>query len=116
MKFKLDENLPTELADDLRALGHHAETVSDEGLTGAVDPVLLERIRLESLAFLTMDKGIADVRVYPPQHYAGLVLFRPKSSGRGTVATFVRSNLPNILALDLTGRLLIVSEAGIRIR
>ena len=30
MKFKLDENLPTELAAELRALGHDAETAFDE--------------------------------------------------------------------------------------
>jgi len=34
VKFKLDENLPTELAADLRTLGHDAETVLDEGLRG----------------------------------------------------------------------------------
>ncbi len=43
MKFKIDENLPAEIAVDLRAAGHQADTVSDEGLTGAVDPAILAR-------------------------------------------------------------------------
>ena len=30
MKFKLDENLPIELTEDLRSLGHDADTVADE--------------------------------------------------------------------------------------
>jgi hypothetical protein len=32
VKFKLDENLPLELATDLRELGYDADTVHDEGL------------------------------------------------------------------------------------
>lgn len=41
MKFKLDENLPVELAADLRALGHDADTVADESLCGMPDPVVV---------------------------------------------------------------------------
>jgi predicted nuclease of predicted toxin-antitoxin system len=44
MKFKVDENLPAELLDDLRVAGHEAETTSDEGLTGAPDAVILENV------------------------------------------------------------------------
>jgi hypothetical protein len=32
MRIKLDENLPAELAEDLRHLGHLVDTVTDEGL------------------------------------------------------------------------------------
>ena len=39
MKFKLDENLPAELLADLRAAGHAAESVPDEGITGATDSI-----------------------------------------------------------------------------
>ena len=42
MKFKIDENLPGELVADLRELGHDAETVFDEQLSGAKDPILKE--------------------------------------------------------------------------
>ena len=66
MKFKVDENLPAELLSDLRAAGHEAETVPDEGVAGAPDSILLERVRSEGRVLLTMDKGIADVRNYPP--------------------------------------------------
>jgi hypothetical protein len=34
VKFKLDENLPAELASDLRVLGRQGDTVFEEGLTG----------------------------------------------------------------------------------
>ncbi len=82
MKFKIDENLSNEIADDLRALGLDADTVHDEGLTGAPDAQILAKIKTESRVLLTLDKGIADVRRFPPDQYSGIVLFRPPSSGR----------------------------------
>jgi len=88
MKFKVDENLPAELLDDLRGAGHDAETVPEEGLSGARDAVILDRVRREGYTLLTMDKGIADVRAYPPGRYAGIVLFRPSTSGRGALRAF----------------------------
>ena len=36
MKFKIDENLPTEAADLLRSAGHDAVTVGEQRLGGAV--------------------------------------------------------------------------------
>jgi hypothetical protein len=80
MKFKIDENMPTEIVEDLRLLGHDADSVFDEGLAGADDSMLLPHIRSEQRTMLTMDKGIADVRSYPPQLYAGIILFRPRTN------------------------------------
>ncbi len=94
MTFKLDENLPVELRDDLRALGYEADTVHDEGIAGATDEVILEQVRIEGRILLTMDKGIADVRRFPPRRYAGIVLFSPTSTGRGAVLAFARRHLP----------------------
>ena len=89
MKVKLDENLPAELLDDLRAAGHEADTVRDEALTGAPDAVVRGRVRDDRQVLLTVDKGIADVRAYPPEHHSGIVLFRPGSMGCGTTLAFV---------------------------
>lgn len=116
MKFKLDENLPTELLTDLRAAGHEAASVPEEGVAGASDSILLERVRQEGRILLTMDKGIADVRAYPPEDYAGIILFRPRASGRGAVLAFVRRHLRAILQVDLAGHLLVVTDRSIRLR
>jgi predicted nuclease of predicted toxin-antitoxin system len=116
LKFKLDENLPQELAKDFVDRGHEADTVVGEGLKGAVDPVVLHHVRIEGRVLLTLDKGIADVRIYPPKDYAGLVLLRPQSTGRKAVLDFVRGNLDAILSHELSGRLMVVSESSIRLR
>jgi len=116
MRFKIDENLPGELAADLRQAGHEADTVSDQGMSGAADAEVLSRVQLEQRVFLTLDKGIADIREYPPKKYAGIVLFRPPTAGRNDTLDFVRQHLPTLLQADLTGHLFVVSAAGIRTR
>lgn len=45
MKFKIDENLPTEVAQALRDAGYEADTVEDEGLSGAPDADISRIIR-----------------------------------------------------------------------
>jgi len=116
MKFKLDENLPVEILSTLRGAGHEADSVHDEGLVGMPDPQILARVKVEERILLTMDKGIGDIRAYRPDQYAGIVLFRPPSSGRRTVFDFVSQNLQKILDLELRGRLVVVSGTGVRTR
>jgi len=116
MRFKIDENLPSNLAADLRAAGHVADTTFDQGLAGNPDSVIMARVKSEGRAILTMDKGMADVRVYPPDQHAGIVLFRPKTTGRAATLAFVRQHLPALLQSNLNSHLFVVSETGIRVR
>lgn len=116
MKFKLDENLPLEIADVFRDSGHEIDTVQSEGLVGAPDTEILDHARLEHRILLTMDKGIADIRLFPPAAYLGIVLFPPATSGCGEVLRFVQQALPDLLSTDLGGHLVIVSPKSIRVR
>jgi predicted nuclease of predicted toxin-antitoxin system len=116
VKFKLDENLPVELVMDLRGFGHDADTVTDEGLRGAADPAVLDAAFAADRILFTLDKGIANIRRYPIHQHAGVVLFRPDTSGRGSVIAFVRERLNKVLEMDLAGRLTIVGLSRIRFR
>jgi hypothetical protein len=116
VNFKIDENLPSEIADDLRAAGHDAATVFDEGLVGAADSDILARVQAEGRVLLTLDKGIADIRRFPPHLCAGLILFRPSLTGRRATLEFVRKHLPTVLQQTLSGHLIVVTDSGIRVR
>ena len=116
MKFKIDENLPHELAADLAAAGHEADTVVQEGLGGVSDPVLMKAAVAEGRVLLTLDKGIANLQHYPAHRHAGVVLFRPDRSGRKAVLAFIRERLETLLELQLPGRLTVVTPLRIRIR
>jgi predicted nuclease of predicted toxin-antitoxin system len=114
VRFKLDENLPVELTEDLRRLGHDADTVADEGLCGASDPTVVDSAYAADRILFTLDKGIANLRRYPVQQHAGVVLFRPDASGRSAVIAFVRNRLPELIEMDLAGRLTVVGPSRIR--
>ena len=97
-------------------LGHDADTVVEEGLNGAEDPVVLDAALAAGRVLFTLDKGIADLRRYPSTQHAGVVLFRPDKYGRGAVMAFVRERLQDILVLDLANRLTVVGVSRIRLR
>ena len=56
------------------------------------------------------------MRLYPPERFEGIVLFRPKRAGRLATIEFVRRHLSILLGTELAGRLIVITEAGIRIR
>ena len=116
MKLKLDENIPVELIDELRGAGHDGDSVQNEGLAGAPDPLILDRARAEKRVLLTLDKGLGDLRAYPPNQFSGIILLRPPSSGREATLSFARQHLPSLLAQDLAGRLVVVTDRGLRWR
>jgi predicted nuclease of predicted toxin-antitoxin system len=116
MKLKLDENIPAELLDDLREAGHEADSVREEGLAGAPDPVVLGQARAEERVLLTLDKGIGDLRAYPPSQFSGIVLLRPSSSGRIATLSFARKHVPLLLTQSLASRLVVVTDRGLRWR
>jgi predicted nuclease of predicted toxin-antitoxin system len=116
VKFKLDENLPFELVADLRGLGHEADTVADEGLRGAPDSTVVEAAFAAGRILFTLDKGLANIRHYPLQQHAEIVLFRPDTSGRRAVVAFVRERMHKVVEMELTGRLTVVGPSRIRFR
>ena len=116
MRFKIDENLPSDLADALRAQGHVADTVYDENLGGASDPVILEAASRDQRTLLTLDKGFGNLTVYPPESHAGLVVFRPGSLERPAVLEFVLNRLTEILELPLAGRTVVITSKKVRVR
>lgn len=116
MRFKLDENLPRELAEDLVRLGHDADTVHGEGLTEADDAAVVRAARSADRILMTLDKGVASLLRYPIHGNGGVVLFRPEVSGRRSVLSFVRSRLANLMEMDLAGRLTVVGSTRIRVR
>ena len=116
MKFKIDENLPVDLAADLHLAGHDADTVFDKHLAGATDLSVVAAALREGRIVLTLDKGIANLILHPVHTHAGVVLFRPGLSGRSAVLHFIRSRLAELLILELADRVTVVSEARIRVR
>ena len=82
-------------------------------MAGIDDEQLMARVEEESRIFMTLDRWIANIQAYSPGRFAGLILLRPSQVGRGAVLSSVCERLTQLLALDLEGRLVVVSETGI---
>jgi predicted nuclease of predicted toxin-antitoxin system len=116
VRFKIDENLPIEVAEILRAAGHDAATVNDEALGGALDPDLAAVLKRESRALVTLDLGFADIRSYPPGEYPGLVVLRLPRQDKTLVLQMYSRFVVALATQDFAGQLWIVEANRLRIR
>jgi len=116
MKFKVDENLPVEAAELLRQEGHETLTVSEQALSGSPDADIASACRREGRDLVTLDKGFADIRLYPPEQFPGLIVLRLDRQDRQHVLA-VLGRLLSVFSSELVeGHLWIVEEERIRIR
>ena len=116
IRVKVDENLHPDVAGVLRAAGHDALTIWDQQMRGTPDVRVAAVCRAEQRALLSLDVDFADIRTYPPDEYAGIVVLRPRRQDRGYVTNLVRTLLPLFETEPLVGRLWIVDETGVRVR
>jgi predicted nuclease of predicted toxin-antitoxin system len=116
MKFKIDENLPIELADLLQSEGYDASTIYSESLKGAKDPIVIAVCQEEQRVLVTLDLDFADIQTYPPQSYAGIIVLRVYRQDKPYLLSFFQKLIPAISQHPLKGHLWIAEEGKIRIR
>lgn len=116
MQFKLDENLPNDLAMDLRSAGHDTTTCFDEGINGTADPKVFKHSVREQRILVTFDLDFSDVRSYPPGSHARIIVFRLRRQDIESTRTAMARTLATVAESDLTGNLVIVEPTRIRIR
>jgi len=116
MKFKIDENLPIELATLLQNEGYDASTIYSEDLKGAKDPTVIAVCQQEQRVLITLDLDFADIKTYPPKDYAGIIVLRVYKQDKPYLISFFQKLIPVIGQHPLEGHLWIVEEGKIRIR
>ena len=116
MKLKIDENLPAECAAILTDSNSKADTVAEEGLTGADDAVLATASREEGRTLVTLDLDFANIRAYPPAEFAGIIVLGPKSQDKPCVLDLVRRLALALANRAPAGELWIVEPDRIRFR
>ncbi|KPK90274.1 hypothetical protein AMJ80_08620 [bacterium SM23_31] len=116
MKFKIDENLPVEVAELLRQAGHEASTVLEQDLGSSSDSDIALVCQRDGRILITLDTDFADIRSYPPAQFSGLIVLRLKQQDKHYVLE-VFSRLMRALSDEpLERHLWIVEENQIRIR
>lgn len=116
-RFKIDENLPIEVAEKFRAAGHDAMTIFDQGMVGDLDPNVASVCKAESRVLVTLDLDFSDIRTYPPPDYPGIIILRARNQAKPTVLALVKQLIGLLKTNEpISGHLWIVQETGLRIR
>ena len=116
MKRKLDQNLGEQGRAALIAAGHDVDTVADERLDGAADPVVLAAAVREGRALITLDVDFANPRRFPPAATHGLAVIRlPNNASDEVFDAAVRMLADGLARADIRGRLWIIEPDRVRI-
>lgn len=116
MKFKIDENLPVEVAVLLQEASHDAVTVVAEQLSGASDQELWAHCLGEERALVTLDLDFSDIRAYLPAAKYGVIVLRSPDQSKGQVLSLVEQIVPLLTTEPLPGRLWLVEKGRVRVR
>jgi predicted nuclease of predicted toxin-antitoxin system len=116
MRFKTDENLPREVAGYLVQSGHDALRVDEQGLAGVADPGLAAVCLVEGRAIVTLDTDFMNIRRFPPEQYAGILILRPHRQSVPRILALTRRFVALLKSEALQGKLWIVDEGRVRIR
>jgi predicted nuclease of predicted toxin-antitoxin system len=116
LNFKIDENLPIEFVEILKSSGYEAMTVFEQGLNGKVDSEVINKCQEENFILLTLDLDFADINLYPPYKYPGIIAIRAKYQYKWYLLDILKSIIPNFKHEKIKGKLWIVEENKIRIR
>ncbi len=116
MQFKVDENLPVEIAELLINAGHDAKTVKAQQLQGTKDSILIDVCKNEYRVLVTLDTDFSDIKTYPPEEFSGIIVLKVKTQAKHHVIKVFHSIIPLISREPLIQRLWIVEETRVRIR
>ena len=116
MKFKIDENIPLEVAELLRNAGYDSTTVPEQNLSGTSDASLADVCRKENRILVTLDNDFADIRTYPPDKFPGIVVMRLNQQDKFHVLEVFGQAMHLFPNETIERHLWIIEEDKIRIR
>ena len=116
MKFKIDENLPVELAEFLRNEGYDAITVIEQNLSGRSDSTVASVCKKEMRIIITLDTDFADIREYPPAQYPGIIVLCIRKQDKQFILQLFKRVIRLFQKEKVDKHLWILEEDRIRIR
>jgi len=116
MRFKIDENMPLEIAGLLRNAGHDSTTVTEQNLSATSDAGLAAICREEKRILVTLDNDFADIRTYPPDKFQGIMVMRLSRQDNLHVLEVFGHAIRLLSEEPVERHLWIVEEDKIRIR
>lgn len=116
MRFLLDEHIPKAVTRFLIEAGHDVVRVVDANLRGASDDELAVWAKLHSRILISRDgEFLNDIR-FPPEDFGGFILLQESDDSPAGLRRAAKVLLERLGDADLAGKLVIVDDAGIRVR
>jgi predicted nuclease of predicted toxin-antitoxin system len=112
MRFKIDENLPMDVALKLRERGFDAMTV----LEGVSDNVIAEVCKKEARTLITLDNDFADIIAYPPREYYGIIILQLRKQDKESILFNLERIIKFLNIEKPANKLWIVDDKKIRVR
>jgi predicted nuclease of predicted toxin-antitoxin system len=112
VRVKFDEHVTVDAVEVFARFGHDADTVVDEGLTGASDDVLRRAAADAGRVVVTFDVGFADIRLAS----SGVVLLRLADQQPASVLAVIDRLLTYHRLDEFAGCIVVVTERLVRVR
>ena len=117
MRFLVDQNLSTRLAELLHDAGHDATHVSALELSYAPDVEVLSRALDESRVLISADTDFGALLAAEHRRGPSVILFRRERPRRPEAqATLILGHLDRLASLLFDGAIVVIEESRIRIR
>ena len=116
MKFKVDENLPKEIAQRLIQSGHDALTVSDQHMIGSKDDYLNDVCFNENRVLVSLDTDFAQEIEYREKDFMGAIVMRLHFQSKSHILSVFENVIGHLDKEPLEGNIWIVDEHRVRIR
>ena len=117
MKFLIDNNLSSLLADALKAAGHDAVHLRDLGMQAATDDVVLEHARADERILVSADTDFGGLLARSGASTPSVILIRRLAGRRAAEhAAIILANLDQVAEDLAAGAIVVLHEDSLRVR
>ncbi|MEK7450086.1 MAG: DUF5615 family PIN-like protein [Planctomycetota bacterium] len=111
-----DHCLPGKTIKLLRSQGYRIITLKELNKTSVSDREVLQITREQDAILITCDLDFANILVYPPEHYQGIIVLRMNSRTEDKINLLLMKYLVSTEPDSLRKKLIIIDSGGVRIR